>query len=44
MKSKLIAKLGIAAGLLGACAVALAGSDCCTGLECCLQMLACCFE
>ena len=46
MKSKsVIVKLGVAAALLGTSALALAaGSDCCLDLECCLQMLACCFE
>ncbi|MBS0450636.1 MAG: hypothetical protein JSS14_04935 [Proteobacteria bacterium] len=45
MKSKWIVKLSVAASLLGASALALAaGSDCCMDLDCCLQMLACCFN
>jgi len=43
MKTRFILKLSVAAGLLGASALALAADSCCTGIECCLQMLACCF-
>lgn len=42
MKSKLI-KLTMAATLLGTSALAWAANDCCLDLDCCLQMLACCF-
>jgi hypothetical protein len=42
MKLKLI-KIAAALSLLGASAAALAANTCCGDLECCLQMLACCF-
>ncbi len=33
----------VAFGLAAVAAVAWAAPDCCSGIECCLQMLACCF-
>lgn len=41
MKSRLL-KAAAGVGLLTASAAVLAANSCC-GLECCLQMLACCF-
>jgi hypothetical protein len=43
MKKKLI-KIGAAIGLvLGSTAAFAAANGCCGSIECCLQMLACCF-
>lgn len=42
MKSKFL-KVTVAFGLLSASAAVLASNSCCGSLECCLQMLACCF-
>lgn len=43
MKRNLI-KIGAGFGLLAVSAVAFAANaDCCTSIECCIQMLACCF-
>jgi hypothetical protein len=43
MKSKII-KVGAAVALLATSAVAFAASnDCCSSIECCIKMLACCF-
>lgn len=43
MKSKIV-KLTAVVSLLGASAAAWAAGSCCGDLECCLQMLACCFQ
>lgn len=43
MKSKFV-KLFAAAALLATSAVAFASSGCCGDLECCMRMLACCFQ
>lgn len=43
MKSKIL-KATAVASLLGASAAAWASTSCCGSLECCLQMLACCFQ
>jgi len=37
-------KASAAVGLLAVSAVVWATPECCLNLECCLQMLACCFE
>ncbi len=43
MKSTLI-KISAAVGLLATSAAAYAAtSDCCVSIECCIQMLSCCF-
>ncbi len=43
MKSKII-KVTAAVALLGASAFAFAANnDCCSSIECCIKMLACCF-
>lgn len=42
MKSKLL-KLSAGIGLLGISAAAFASAGCCGDLQCCLEMLACCF-
>jgi len=45
MKSNLFSKLFVGATFLGAAAAAFAATgDCCHDLDCCLQMLACCFD
>lgn len=41
MTSKTI-KIALALGLLSASAAALAATDCCVSVECCLRMLGCC--
>ncbi len=42
MKSKII-KITAAAALMGTSAVAIAANSCCGSIECCINMLACCF-
>ncbi|WP_259772415.1 hypothetical protein [Pseudoduganella plicata] len=43
MKSKII-KIGAAFTLMATSAVAFAASNsCCSGIECCINLLACCF-